>query len=159
MSFITRKRQRTDGNISDSDEVSIQGGRHGGRPRRRLNEEEAIVAIEARRLKDKARKQATREQQCLNEEETMVAIMARRLKDKTRKQAIREQQYESRLSESEAPQAGRGRPQIYTSEEDIEEAAKIRRNKQQARMERLRNQRRFSREVYDPSKDPSIILS
>ena len=120
------------------------------------------MAIEARRLKDKARKQATREQQRLNEAEAMVAVVARRLKDKAWKQAIQEQQHKSRLSESEAPQAGRGRPQIYTSEEDIEEATKLRRNKQQARMERLRNQRRFSREVYDPSKNPSklcLILS
>ena len=42
---------------------------------------------------------------------------------------------------------GRGRPRLYTSEEEIEAAAKLHREKQKACMQRLRNQRRASREV------------
>ncbi len=70
--------------------------------------------------------------------------------DSSQKQATQEQQHSSRMSILEAPKLGRGRPWIYTSEEDIEEAIRVRRDKQQARMERLHNQRRFSGEVNLP---------
>ena len=44
-------------------------------------------------------------------------------------------------------QTGRGRPRLYTSEEEIEAAATLHREKQKACMQRLRSQRRDSREV------------
>ena len=55
--------------------------------------------------------------------------------DSSRKQATQEQQHSleqqhsSRMSVSEAPKLGRGCPWIYTSEEDIEEAIRVRRDK------------------------------
>src|SRR5258707_943758 len=49
-------------------------------------------------------------------------------------------------------QRGRGRPWLYTSEEEIEAAATLYREKQKACMQRLRSQRRASREVSNRSR-------